>query len=212
MLYEVEKARKTTTNINVSDTLKEKESSIQIPLNKQQNTDNKLDHLELEILRLLLNYGNEKFYIDNEEITVCEMIITDLTADNILFSNSLSQDLYNKIKNIFEKNGVVNIHYFINNNNSDIAQKSVDLISSKHSISNNWEDQHNILTVRENEKMRKTTEKAILALKKHHVDMKISMIQRKISKEGIDKNEMKELINLTRIKSDISKILGRNIG
>ena len=60
--------------------------------------------------------------------------------------------------------------------------------------------------------MRKTTEKAILSLKKCHVDVKISELQCQISEGKIDADSIKKLSTLIKIKTHIAKILGRNIG
>ena len=89
---------------------------------------------------------------------------------------------------------------------------AIDLISNRHSISENWEEKHNIFTVRENEKMRKTTEKAILSLKKCHVDLRISELQHQISEGEIDTAGIKKLSKLTKIKTHIARMLGRTIG
>ena len=111
-----------------------------------------------------------------------------------------------------KKNNNININHFINNNDEDINTLAVDLISNQHSISENWQERHNIFTVRENEKMKKTTEKAILSLKKCHVDLQINELQHQISKGEIDNHDIKKLSNLTKIKTHIAKTLGRNIG
>jgi DNA primase len=120
--------------------------------------------------------------------------------------------MYKEIENDIEKKSNIDIYHFINNNNQKISALAIDLISTRHSISENWEEKHNIFTVRENEKMRKTTEKAILSLKKCHVDLQISELQRQISKREIDADGIKKLSKLTKIKTYIAKILGRNIG
>ena len=60
--------------------------------------------------------------------------------------------------------------------------------------------------------MRKTTEKAILSLKKGHVDKQIADLQQQIKDGIIDANGIKLLSNLTQIKTKISKSLGRNVG
>ena len=60
--------------------------------------------------------------------------------------------------------------------------------------------------------MRETTEKAILSLKKCHVDLQISELQRQISDGEINTDGVKKLSKLTKIKTHIAKILGRNIG
>ena len=214
MLKEVSEAR-TRFRINndfskISDK-KQEDTALEKP-GKKQNSAEKLVHLEEEILRLLLNYGNEQFVFDQEEITVAEMIINDLKADEIIFSSILFRELYNKIENEIEDKSKIDIYHFINNNNQQISSLAIDLISNRHSISENWEEKHNIFTVRENEKMRKTTEKAILSLKKCHVDLQINELQQKISDGKIDDTGVTKLSKLTKIKTHIAKTLGRNIG
>ena len=70
--------------------------------------------------------------------------------------------IYNEIIHVIEKKGIIDLQHFINHSEHEVSKIAIDLISNKHSISNNWVDRHKIYTGRENEKMRKTTEKAIL--------------------------------------------------
>ena len=184
--------------------------------NKKEKTKltatDKLNKLEEEVLRILLNYGNEEFIIEQEKTTVAEMIINDLTVDEISFSTPIFNELYEEIENEIEQKGAIDIYHFINNSNQNINTLAIDLISNRHSISENWVEKHNIFTVRENEKMRKTTEKSILSLKKCHVDLQIIALQQQIKEKKIDKSGIKKLSKLTQIKTHISKTLGRNIG
>ena len=216
MLQEVFKARnkiikeKKSKKLNVSkydDSKKEEKKE-----NKKPKIINeKLNSPEKEIIRLLLNYGNEKFVYNNETITVSEMIINDLSADKIDIINEDYRDLYEKIKTHLKENKKIILSYFTNDTSSD-SKIAIDLISSPHSISENWEERHSIYTTRENEKMRKTTVKAILSLKKVHVDVKISKIQMKLAENKYDENDVIELSSLTKIKNNISRTLGRNVG
>ena len=68
------------------------------------------------------------------------------------------------------------------------------------------------MTGREYEKLQKTTQKAILSLKKGIVDLKILELQQQLQSGEINKNGMKKLSNLTKLKTQIAKLLGRNIG
>jgi DNA primase len=120
--------------------------------------------------------------------------------------------MYSEIITVIKEKGIIDLQYFINHPNQEISRKSIDLISNKHSISDNWVDRHKIYTGREDEKMRKTTEKAILSLKKGHVDKQIADLQQQIKDGSIDSNGIKLLSNLTQIKTKISKSLGRNVG
>ena len=176
------------------------------------STSGKLIKLEEEILRLLINYGNDTFMIDEEQESVASLIISDLDADNMKFTNPDFSEMYNEIIAVIEDRGNIDLQYFINHQNQRISQKAIDLISNRHSISSNWEDRHKIYTGREDEKIRKTTEKAILSLKKGHVDKQIKDLQQKIKDGNIDTKDIKLLSQLTQIKTQIAKSLGRNVG
>ena len=60
--------------------------------------------------------------------------------------------------------------------------------------------------------MQKTTEKAILSLKKGIVDLQITELQEKLKVGAITDEEIKKLSRKTKIKTEIAKLLGRNIG
>ena len=209
MLNEISKIRK---EINLNHRSFEKVESLKQkpPLQEIDITpSNQLEAQEKEILRLLINYGNEKFLFEKEEITVAEMIINDLSADSISFSIPEFNILYTEIK---KQNNSMNVNDFINHKNQNISDLVVNLVNIKHTISENWSQRHNIYTARENEKMRITTEKAILALKKCHVNMEILNLQEKIKNGSINNDEVIRLSTLTKLKSQIAKVLGRNIG
>ena len=174
--------------------------------------ERKLQKQEEEILRLLINYGNKTFVNNEKEDSVAGMIINELYQDSIEFSNPNFNKIYQTIIRIIKETEKIDIALLLNNTDNDISKLTVDLITQAHNISENWKQQHNILTGREDEKLYKTTEKAILSLKKEIVDLKISEIQKKIKDGSIAKNEIKILSSMTKIKTQISKLLGRNIG
>ena len=177
------------------------------------SSDEKLMKLEEEILRILINYGNNTFTTeDDEQESVAALIFSDLDADNITFTNTGFHAMYSEIITVIEEKGIIDLQHFTNHQNQEISQKAIDFISNQHSISNNWVDRHKIYTGREDEKIRKTTEKAILSLKKGHIDKKIKDLQLKIKDGSINTEGIKLLSHLTQIKTQIAKSLGRNVG
>lgn len=176
------------------------------------NSEDKLQKQEEEVLRLLLNYGNETFILDEEDESVAAMIINELENDGIEFSTPIHNDIYKEIIAKIEETGKINIQSFINSNEEHISSLAVNLVATPHSISNNWEERHKIYTGLESQKMQKTTKKAILSLKKGVVDFQISELQKAIKEETIDTAGTKKLNELTKIKTQIAKLLGRNIG
>ena len=176
---------------------------------EKKEEETKLYKLEKELIRILINYGNENFLYEQEEENVAKMIINELQSDSIvLFDNKLKM-IFDTIVKVIKAEGFLNTEILINNN--DIGTMCIDLISQKYSISDNWSLQHKIGTVREIEKMKKTTEKAILSLKKEHVNININNLRKNIEDDGFSDNDIKELNRLTKIKTEISKVLGRNI-
>ena len=177
-----------------------------------RNSEDKLQKQEEEVLRLLLNYGNETFILDEEEESVAAMIINELENDGIEFSTPIHSEIYQEIIAKIEETGKIHILSFINSNKENISSLAVNLVATPHSISNNWEERHKIYTGLESQKMQKTTKKAILSLKKGVVDFQISELQKAIKEETIDIAGIKKLSELTKIKTQIAKLLGRNIG
>lgn len=177
-----------------------------------RNSEGKLQKKEEEVLRLLLNYGNETFILDEEDESVAAMIINELESDGIEFSTPIHNEIFQEIIAKIKETGKINIQSFINSNKENISSLAVNLVATPHSISNNWEERHKIYTGLESQKMQKTTKKAILSLKKGVVDFQISELQKAIKEETIDTAGIKKLSELTKIKTQIAKLLGRNIG
>ncbi len=210
LLSEVAKARASVSSFEPKQAIKvAKPTAVK---NVKLTTADKLLKLEEEVLRILINYGNETFIYEEEEDSVAAMIINDLEVDGIEFSTPILAKMYAELIAVIHEKGIIDLHHFINHNDNNISAKAIDLISNKHSISNNWVDRHKIYTSRENEKMRKTTEKAILSLKKGHVENQISDLQQQISQGTLDAEGIKLLSQLTQIKTQIARLLGRNVG
>ena len=140
------------------------------------------------------------------------MIITELHQDRIAFSAPHLQKIYTAIIDQIESAGLIDIQKLTNHSNNEISKQAVDLIAQAHYISKNWKQKHNIITGRENERLQKTTEKAILSLKKGIVDFQISEMQQQLKSGEFNANSIKKLNSLTKLKTQISKLLGRNIG
>lgn len=211
LLQQVSKAR-TMVKSGPIGNLGEKTAPLITQKKSKTTIEQKLQKQEEEVLRLLINYGNEIFLVQEEEESVAGMIINELHQDGIEFSNPQYQKLYTAIINGIENAGLIDVQKLTNNSDIEISKQTVDLIAQAHNISDNWKQRHNIITGREDEKLHKTTEKAILSLKKGIVDLQISKLQQQLQTGDIDEDGIKKLNNLTKIKTQIAKLLGRNIG
>ena len=120
----------------------------------------KLENLEKEVIRLLVNYGNELILIDNEKVKGSAYYIA-----NITFSNKNYRDILSIITDLCSNDLNIEIKDLVKNADDNIRECIINLVSQAYHISE-LENQHKILTGREMKKCKKLLRKAILALKK----------------------------------------------
>ena len=211
LLKQISKARsRVKQKPNIRD---QKIKSVSSQKNITNKVEKKLDKQEEEVLRLLINYGNKTFINEeNETESVASMIMHELHQDEIKFSSQKKQKLYNLITSEMEENNLINLQKLTNNADIEISSQTINIIAQAYDISDNWKQQHNIITGREEENLYKATKKAILSLKKEIVNVKISDLQKKLHVQKLNNDEIQKLSQLTKLKSKISKMLGRNIG
>ena len=211
LLKQITKARsRVKKNPNIRD---KKIKSVITQKNITNKAEKKLDKQEEEILRLLINYGNKTFINEeNEPESVASMIINEFHHDKIKFSSQKKQKLYDLIVCEMEENNLINLQKLTNNADIEISSQTINFVAQAYDISHNWKQQHNIITGREEENLYKATEKAVLSLKKEIVNVKISDLQKKLHAQKLNDDEIQKLSQLTKLKTKISKMLGRNIG
>jgi DNA primase len=203
LLRDIDQERK---KINLSQNIK-KEVPKEKP--KKISGDLKLKKYEEEIIRIILNYGNEHISFDDEKINISEFIISELESDKIEITNEPHKKIFAEVKNLNKSKSKLNQSFFISHSNNEINKLAVDLLSSEHVISDNWALKHKIYTGSESHNLKKTTEKAVLMLKLQHVDDKIQKIQNKIQNSSIKETDFVLLNNLIKIKNKISILVGR---
>ena len=172
----------------------------------------KMNKEEKEIIRLLLNYGNKNMKEEDQKISIASFIIQELEADNISFENEQYQSILGEISAHVKEDGEINLNYFTLHQNPSISKLAIDLISKKHSLSENWKSRHRILTGSEEDKFRKAVESSIYALKLKHLDTKLGDIQLQL-KENPDDDERftKAYAKYLQIRKQIAEKLGRTM-
>ena len=202
LLRDIDQERK---RINLSENTKQLKK--EKPRKKSENL--KRINYEEEIIRILLNYGNEIISFGSENISICEFIFNELKADNIVFQNEPHNKIYLEIEMLYNSKKF-NESYFISHIDNQISKFCINLISNKHSISENWANRHKIYTNVESQNLKKTAEKSVLMLKAQHLEEEIYSIQTKIKSNTAQSKDISLLNNLIKIKNKISKLVGRS--
>ena len=203
----------------VSNQKTKKNSSILVK-NLKENRKNSLEERdtnqqkeEKEIVRLLLNYGNEKLKINDKFIRVAFFIVSELKADNISFENEQYQFLLNEITNHLETDGKTNLKFFTDHQDPLIRRLCIDLVSKKHDLSENWKSRHRIFTGTESDKAIKVAESSIYNLKLKHLDSKLSEMQLQLKELPSDSEKLTQsYAKLLQIRKKIAEKLGKIIG
>ena len=177
---------------------------------KKISANTKRKKYEEEIIRLLLNYGNEKISYGEDSLSICKFIFDELNSDNIKLEINPYNRIYSEIKELINKNNELSQAHFISHNDNEINKLCIDLLSDKHTISENWALRHKIYTNIESQNLKKTAEKSVLMLKLQHVHDEIKIIQTKIQNSNAGEKDISLLNNLIKIKNKISILVGRN--
>ena len=111
-----------------------------------------------------------------------------------------------------EENNLINLQKLTNNADIEISSQTINIIAQAYDISDNWKQQHNIITGREEENLYKVTKKGNFITKKEIVNVKISELQKKLHVQKLNDNEIQKLSQLTKLKSKISKMLEEILG
>ena len=171
----------------------------------------KMNKEEKEIIRLLLNYGNKNMKEEDQKISIASFIIQELEVDNISFENEQYQSILGEISAHVKEDGEINLNYFTLHQNPSISKLAIDLISKKHSLSQNWKSRHRILTGSEEDKFRKAVESSIYALKLKHLDTKLGDIQLQLKENPDDERFTKAYAKYLQTRRQIAEKLGRTM-
>jgi len=184
----------------------------------RETIDEKCEHLEKDIIRLLLNYGGKEVFVDGEDedgkpaqapTSVAELIISELENDAIEFENPVYKEIY---KVFSERKGeVIPSSFFTNHERKEISELSINLISSPYSLSDNWE-KHGIQVETEEHHLKKAVLGDVYALKAKKLEIMSKEIDEKIKNYPNDEilTELLEMrMKLDEAKKTFNRLLGR---
>lgn len=182
------------------------------------------DDQEKYIIKLLLNYGNIDLHfpeiIDAPDqlsgkkeviavVKVSKYIVTEITHDDVVFDNKLYNNFLETYTRHADNNEIIDLQIFHNSQDPEISALSVDLLSKKYLLSENWEQMHKIIVQEEGDNIQEDVEKAILYLKQKKVLKMIEDNRTKILDAQIKGEEYTTLMNehmrLEQLKIEISK-------
>lgn len=187
---------------------------------------------ELEIIRLLLNYGEVEFKPqiakikddsidpeeDDEPISVIEFLIGDLLADEIEFENLAYNIIYKEYSEAYEDERLLKSNYFVNHENENIRKVAGDLLSENHIISPLWFEKHQISITPEHdtEVIARACYEAIYSLKVRKISVMKKALLNKSADKGLSLEQQNDIMldyrQLDIMQNKLNQGLGRFVG
>lgn len=178
------------------------------------------DHKEIELLRLMMQYGNVLVEVEAEdeekehhrfELSVCEYIMYELWRDNIQFRDPIYQMVYEEFQHQMAEEKLPDTRYFLNHPNPAISKVAVELSSSDETLSPKW-NHFGVYIVPELYQLKKAVQHAIFSLKEIRVDSLIRE-QQELQKQLLTEDEQLEVLKKLRLynqlKVRVNRLLGR---
>ena len=203
-----------------------------IPEITEYNTENQSDidlddasYDEKNFIRFMLNYSKENIYFvkesaaqkeeiredDKYAITIAEYFVKELTNDGLKFENEQFQFIFDEFALALEKNTILDESYFLNHADSKIRNLVINLITSPHQLSENWEKKHNILIGTEDMQLSHYSDWFLDNYKSRKIYKLLKENSEKL--KSASENEYTDLImfhrKLTNIKNLLAKKWGR---
>lgn len=180
-----------------------------------------VDIEESTLIRLLVIYGDTLLNFEYEDeqgepqgiqITTAEYIITQLSEDDIHFT----QPIYNKIYSEFiaalqERETILNAQHFVRHQDLELSQSMSELLSDKHQISD-WSKKE-VFVPTETDKLKDLVVEGVIRLKSKQVKLKLNTMLKQLKNNEIEERDrMNFLANfqqLNQLSNHIDKELGR---
>ena len=239
--FEKEQKRKINSNSTSNEiNISERKSSTN-NLNENQK-DNKLDSLdqkkktpihenkfhEAYLLRLLLKYGHFEISVDGPEkednnnsvdlpknkykISIAQMVIEDITHDEIEFDNREHQLIWEAFKTKFYEGSIPTEKFFLQSSESNLVREVIEITEERHTL-NDWK-KHSIYVTTEQDKIKLAITVALNRLKLGKIKAQIDEVNTKI-KSQTSSDEINVLLThlslLNQAKLSLAIALGRNL-
>ncbi len=180
-------------------------------------------HQERELIRILLNYGEDHFSVTeydqetNAETTtdenVAEFILHELTKDGLTLEDPTYSRVFELFREAYQNNRELpSQQFFLTHQDESVAQLATDLITSPHELSENWREKHKIHTKPESRRLKSTVRQSVFSFKLKRIEHMIRMVREKLQEDhSMEKHRqfLEQQHRLLEAKKTFSEELGR---
>ena len=193
---------------------------------KKKSQVNELYELERKIIEILILYGNDLIDFEEEvfsqsndggltrkksmrSLKVFEKIYMDLHIDEMEFSNDNFKNIYFRIIECFNENKEINIDKFINELSVEQQLEVTNIVMDNEKyFLHDWE-KNNIYPKTKKDTLAQLTIETVLNLRCFLIDKKVNGFRDEVKENQLDKDNLEEVINYSKLKKLLSEKLNR---
>ncbi|HNP07337.1 MAG TPA: DNA primase, partial [Cyclobacteriaceae bacterium] len=142
-----------------------------------------IQYQERETIRLLLNYADEAL----EDQKLSDFLFHEL--EDVVFVNPIFSEIFEGLKEGWEKNESRTSHYFIHEGSEEIKKVVTDLIAQRYDLSAHWGDKYHIHIPGEGELLNEMAYTNVLRLKLRIIQKMLEENKQKIKEAEVSGNE-----------------------
>jgi hypothetical protein len=165
----------------------------------------------------MLKYGDQEISLNDQSppCTVSEFIVEDLSQDELSFSDTGCQKIYETIVQGIAEQIIYTSNYFLRVQDTEMVQFTSLLIGFEEELSESWVLKYKIYTKHESNDLGNTLMQTLYNFKKAKIGELIAAIQRQMQQVGLVEEEILTLLSkqmvYERVKQQLSTRNGRII-
>lgn len=180
-----------------------------------------IDYQEEDIIRTLIKFGHQELNVEGEDengektsasINLATYLVHEVENDGLRFKSDLMNKIFDLFKSAVEQEQEILEKDLVTHQDSEIASFVIESLMEKYSLSVNWIEKHNILTISEEEILDKKVHKSICSWRLIKVQEMIEEKQEELKHKNDQYEELLiEVDRLLEAKKALAFELGRII-
>lgn len=166
---------------------------------------------EREIVRILLNYGEELAVWEGDgDVPIAPLLLNAL--DDIAFEDRASAFIVDVFKQKAEHFEIPDVKYFFSHEDKEVQDLAITCVATPYELSPNWNDEKRKIYVRQEwEHLRELTMQAIYRIKKRKVEKEMIKIREELKVMSTEEDMEILLAKYQKLK-EAEKVLGNFLG
>lgn len=175
---------------------------------------------ERDFLRILLTYGEYEMPLEivDEEgkrqvilVSVADYLIGNLEHDFMSLHSEVYSKMLKEYLELVKENQMPNHHNFTSHAEESVRSEAVNVLTTRHTISENWKTKHGILIESEEYIIGKAAKDCLFRMKMRHVQIAAKAVESQLEVET-DEDEIMILLAEKKRLDDVRKQLADNFG